>query len=448
MQTTSEADKKTQAARIAELEAALSTAQKDAAKQQLAFNALQSVAASEKETQAAKIAELEEALTAAKAEAAQQQEAFTALQTTAASEKESQTAAIVQLEGTLAEAGRTAEKQAEENETLKQDLFLANAALVVNGQPVSWQAFSQTMEAFGSVQEAVQAALAGEVIRQEAARQGLEGTPEKIEAALWEAELEDVQLSEAEVAKALKETQQKEEELAREQPEQYAAMLEQGQAAAETVPAGWRFIQDILVPADADAMEEARQALAEVQRLRAAVEQELTGPGSSKLDLSTRTIRTMEREEYRLRSEALAAKWQQLKDQDKEAAKQAQALYQAILSGQMTAEEAAGQYPNPAQPTLGFAVTEGVEHPSAGWAAAMALKAPGDISAPVKLSDGYHIFYYREEITGDSPSVAQAREALLARMLEEAKAQAKETMLQQWISKADVTVNPALQMEK
>ena len=71
----------------------------------------------------------------------------------------------------------------------------------------------------------------------------------------------------------------------------------------------------------------------------------------------------------------------------------------------------------------------------------MALKEPGDASEPIRLSDGYHVLYYSEEITSASAVVQSAHETLTQDLLSALRDATKENLLNQWISEAKVVLN-------
>ena len=122
---------------------------------------------------------------------------------------------------------------------------------------------------------------------------------------------------------------------------------------------------------------------------------------------------------------------------------QAAGLAQKIREKQVTFEAAAAlANRDEAMPATGYAVFKGVQIPDKKLvSAALALKKPGDVSAPIQLADGFHVLYYSEEITQDSAVIQSAQDELRQDVLEALRKTTLETLLNKWISEAQVVLN-------
>ena len=72
-------------------------------------------------------------------------------------------------------------------------------------------------------------------------------------------------------------------------------------------------------------------------------------------------------------------------------------------------------------------------------AAAMALENPGDVSEPVRTSEGVHILYFNAEVPAGDIPLDDVRDALEAEALESQRYDAYEAQLAQWVEEANVT---------
>ena len=72
-------------------------------------------------------------------------------------------------------------------------------------------------------------------------------------------------------------------------------------------------------------------------------------------------------------------------------------------------------------------------------AAAMALENPGDVSEPVRTSEGVHILYFNAEVPAGDIPLDDVRDALEAEALESLRYDAYEAQLAQWVEEANVT---------
>ena len=71
--------------------------------------------------------------------------------------------------------------------------------------------------------------------------------------------------------------------------------------------------------------------------------------------------------------------------------------------------------------------------------AVMALENPGDVSEPVRTSEGVHILYFNAEVPAGDIPLDDVRDALEAEALESQRYDAYEAQLAQWVEEANVT---------
>ena len=64
-----------------------------------------------------------------------------------------------------------------------------------------------------------------------------------------------------------------------------------------------------------------------------------------------------------------------------------------------------------------------------------------DIDVTVlEMEDGYHLLYFSEALTGDSPTVAAARSALIDAWSREQMENARAALLNQWVKEAKIVL--------
>ena len=344
-----------------------------------------------------------------------------------------------------------AAKQINDSQTLYQiDLnHDQTAALIVNGVAFDKEAFEAVYaEAFNRNPAAsreelnrltAEAMTKRQVLQEHAEAMGLDASDADMESKLWEEALKNVAVSEADFSAALRQRQTDEDAVLASDPAAYARMLEEGQIASSVLPEGSRFVRQLIVPVDISELDEILPELERFQKELDAVNAKIDGRNLSKSEM----------EKLQKERNFFAKQVSQLNSDRKllltiERAKDKAAdLANKIRTRQMTFDEAADLAKrDDAMPAVGYAVFSGAPASGEEWAAAaLALESPGDASDPIRLSDGYHVLYYSEEITAASAVIQGAQETMGREMLSALRDAAQESLLNQWISEAEVVLN-------
>ncbi len=326
----------------------------------------------------------------------------------------------------------------------------ATAALIVNGTAFDQAAFeSAYAEVFTQNPAASQAELTrltademveDQVLREHAEAVGIDAEAPDMESRLWEEALKHVQVSEEDFSAALQKRQMQEDAVLASDPAAYARMLEEGQIASSVLPEGSRFVKQLIIPVDTSELEE---ILPELERLQKRLDEV-----SALID--GRKVNGKELETLQAERKLLAKQVSQLNSDRKlllrveqRALDKAADLAGQIRNQQITFEDAAAQAQQDASmPAIGYAVFSGAAVPEEELvAAALSLEKQGDVSEPIRLADGYHVLYYSEEISEASAVIRQARETLRQEVLSKPRDATQESLLQQWISEAEVVLN-------
>ena len=353
-----------------------------------------------------------------------------------------------------AQAYQAAQETNESQSLYQIDLNHEAAALLVNGTVIDKQAFRAAYEEVfshnpGADEEtlkklAVQEAVKAEVLRQHEEAIGLDPDARNAESKLWETALKNVTVSAEDLSSALAERQAQEDEILASDPAKYARMLEEGEIASAQLPEGSRFVKQLTVPVDFSARANLLPQLEAAQKKLSVVNEIVYGErryyGYSKDELNEYS---KERDKLAKQVYQLNNQQKQLKKAEEEAEAKAAELARQILNNPEAFGDIAAQaQPDEAMPATGYAVFKGAVNPGKAFVtAALALQKQGDVSRPIKMDDGYHVFFYSEEITENSATIQKAQDAvekeLLAQLLETMKAD----LLLQWVSEANVVSN-------
>ena len=326
------------------------------------------------------------------------------------------------------------------------------AALIVNGTAFGKEAFEAVYaEVFTRNPGASQAELNqltademvnAQVLREHAKAAGIDPDAPDMESLLWEEVLKTVTVGEEDFAAGLEQRQQEEDEVLASDPAEYARMLEDGQIASAVLPKGCRFVKQLIVPVDMSGMDEILTEMNKLQKkldeVSAIVNGQSARPWGKDMEELKQERNLLARQVSQLNSDRkLLLKREQL------AKEQAASLARQIKEQQVTFETAAASaHQDEVMPPVGYAVFEGAQIPGKELvAAALALKKPGDVSAPIQLADGFHVLYYSEEITQDSAVIQNAQEVLRLELLEALRKTTQESLLNKWISEAETVLN-------
>ena len=345
-----------------------------------------------------------------------------------------------------------AAKQLNDSQTLYQiDLnHDRTAALIVNGTAFGKEAFEAVYaEAFSrnpaASQEELRQLTAEEmtkkqVLQEHAEAMGLDAEDADMESKLWEEALKNVAVSEADFSAALRQRQTDEDAVLASDPAAYARMLEEGRIASPVLPEGSRFVKQLIVPVDISELDKILPELERFQKELDAVNAKIDGQNLSKSEMEKlqKDRNFLAKQVSQLNSDRKLLLTIEQRAKDKAAD-----LGNRIRTRQITFDEAADlAMRDDAMPAVGYAVFSGAPASDEEWtAAALALESPGDASAPIRLSDGYHVLYYSEEITAASAVIQGAQETLGREMLSALRDAAQENLLNQWIDEAEVVLN-------
>ena len=345
-----------------------------------------------------------------------------------------------------------AAKEVNDSQTLYQiDLNREKtAALIVNGTAFDKAAFESVYAEIFPLNPAAsrtelnqltaEAMTKKQVLQEHAEAMGLDTEDADMESKLWEEALKNVKVSEADFSAALQQRQTEEDAMLASDPNAYARMLEEGRIASPVLPEGSRFIKQLIVSVDTSELNEIVPELERLQKKLDAVNAKLENRSLSGFELEKLQ---KERDLFAKQVSQLYIDRKLMLAIEQRTLDQAADLASKIRTGQLTFEEAVDLATrDDAMPATGYAVFSGASVPSEEWAAAaLALKEPGDASEPIRLSDGYHVLYYSEEITSASAVVQSAHETLTQDLLSALRDATKESLLNQWISEAKVVLN-------
>ena len=353
-----------------------------------------------------------------------------------------------------AQAYEAARKLNEAQELFRIDLnHDQTAALIVNGTAFGKEAFESVYAEMFALNPAAsreelnqltaETMVKTQVLRERAEALGIDPDTPDMESRLWEEALKNVAVGAEDFAAALDERQKEEDAVLAANPAKYARMLEAGQIASAVLPKDCRFIKQLIVPVDLSDMDEIVAELNKVQKRLDEVyailyDENSRKPSAKEMEELENERRLLSRQVSQLNSDRklLLKVEQRAKDQ-------AAGLAQKIREKQVTFEAAAAlANRDEAMPATGYAVFKGVQIPDKKLvSAALALKKPGDVSAPIQLADGFHVLYYSEEITQDSAVIQSAQDELRQDVLEALRKTTLETLLNKWISEAQVVLN-------
>lgn len=237
----------------------------------------------------------------------------------------------------------------------------------------------------------------------------------------------------------------------------YGQALLQG-TPAYFVPAGYRYVKQVLVKFTAEDQTAIDSARAALTPLTSAIttaqttfdqnEEALKAENLSAEDLQALTDKKAELQAAldQAKSDAAVAEQNLTAATEKGyagIAEKAQEVYTRALGGENFDELIKEFNEDPGQPSQGYAIRKGfTDFDEAFVTPAMALENPGDVAEPSKGMYGYYIVQYAAPVKEGAVDLTTVKDAIQSELLTARQEEVYESTVQQWISASEVSTFP------